>query len=143
MEEQLKLDNQLCFSLYTASRLITRMYQPYLKEIDLTYLQYIVMLVMWEKEKIVLKELGKLLYLDSGTLSPLIKKLEKKDLIKKQRSEKDERVLEVEITQKGKQLKEKAKDIPFKIAEKTGLTMEQYNSIKTKTDEFIKNNSKV
>ena len=140
MEEQLKLDNQLCFSMYTASRLITRLYQPHLKKIDLTYLQYIVMLVIWEKEKIVLKELGELLYLDSGTLSPLIKKLEKKDLVKKQRSEEDERILEVEITQKGKELKEKAKDIPFKIAEETGLTMEQYQNIKKMTDDFIKNN---
>ncbi len=139
MEEQLKLDNQLCFSMYTASRLITRLYQPHLKKIDLTYLQYIVMLVMWEREKIVLKDLGELLYLDSGTLSPLIKKLEKKDLVKKQRSEKDERILEVEITQKGKELKEKAKNIPFKIAEETGLTMEQYHNIKKMTDEFIKN----
>lgn len=141
MEDQLKLENQLCFSLYTASRLITRMYQPFLKEIDLTYLQYIVMLVMWENQKIVLKELGELLYLDSGTLSPLIKKLEKKGLIKKQRSEEDERVLEVEITNKGKNLKAKAKDIPFKLAEKTGLTMEEYKKIKSMTDNFIKNNS--
>jgi DNA-binding MarR family transcriptional regulator len=140
MEEQLKLDNQLCFSLYTASRLITRLYQPYLKKIDLTYLQYIVMLVMWEKEKIFLKDLGELLYLDSGTLSPLIKKLEKKDLVKKQRSEQDERILELEITQKGKELKEKAKNIPFKIAKETGLTMEQYQNIKKMTDDFIKNN---
>jgi DNA-binding MarR family transcriptional regulator len=140
MEEQLKLDNQLCFSLYTASRLITRLYQPYLKKIDLTYLQYIVMLVMWEKEKTVLKDLGELLYLDSGTLSPLIKKLEKKDLVKKQRSEQDERILELEITQKGKELKEKAKNIPFKIAKETGLTMEQYQNIKKMTDDFIKNN---
>lgn len=140
MEEQLKLDNQLCFSMYTASRLITRLYQPHLKKIDLTYLQYIVMLVMWEREKIVLKELGELLYLDSGTLSPLIKKLEKKDLVKKQRSEQDERVLEVEITKKGKKLKEKAKNIPFEIAEETGLTMEQYQNIKKMTDDFIKNN---
>jgi DNA-binding MarR family transcriptional regulator len=126
--------------MYTASRLITRLYQPHLKKIDLTYLQYIVMLVMWEREKIVLKDLGELLYLDSGTLSPLIKKLEKKDLVKKQRSEKDERILEVEITQKGKELKEKAKNIPFKIAEETGLTMEQYQNIKKMTDDFIKNN---
>jgi DNA-binding MarR family transcriptional regulator len=140
MEEQLKLDNQLCFSLYTASRLITRLYQPYLKKIDLTYLQYIVMLVMWEKEKTVLKDLGELLYLDSGTLSPLIKKLEKKELVKKQRSEQDERILELEITQKGKELKEKAKNIPFKIAKETGLTMEQYQNIKKMTDDFIKNN---
>jgi DNA-binding MarR family transcriptional regulator len=140
MEEQLKLDNQLCFSLYTASRLITRLYQPYLKKIDLTYLQYIVMLVMWEKEKIFLKDLGELLYLDSGTLSPLIKKLEKKELVKKQRSEQDERILELEITQKGKELKEKAKNIPFKIAKETGLTMEQYQNIKKMTDDFIKNN---
>jgi DNA-binding MarR family transcriptional regulator len=98
------------------------------------------MLVMWEKEKTVLKDLGELLYLDSGTLSPLIKKLEKKDLVKKQRSEQDERILELEITQKGKELKEKAKNIPFKIAKETGLTMEQYQNIKKMTDDFIKNN---
>jgi DNA-binding MarR family transcriptional regulator len=137
MEEHLKLENQLCFSIYSVSRFINRIYSPYLNKFDLTYLQYIVMLVLWENKKIELKELGEILFLDSGTLSPLIKKLEKKELILKKRNENDERIVEIFLTEKGANLKEEIKDIPLKIFEKSNLSLEEYTEIKKSMDNFI------
>ena len=97
----LKLENQLCFPLYAASHLITKKYKPLLDQIDLTYTQYITMMVMWEKKQVNVKELGEALFLDSGTLTPLLKRLEAKGLIKRKRSKKDERSLDVTITDAG------------------------------------------
>lgn len=111
----LKLDNQLCFPLYALSKEIVRKYTPFLNEIDLTYTQYIVMMVMWEDREISVKDLGKRLYLDSGTLTPLLKTLEKKGLVKRERSKEDERFLVVSITEEGMALREKAVDIPAKL----------------------------
>lgn len=111
----LKLDNQLCFPLYAVSKEIVRRYTPFLSEIDLTYTQYIVMMVMWEHEEVSVKELGQKLYLDSGTLTPLLKNLEKKGLVTRERSKQDERVLVVSITDEGMKLREKAIEIPSKI----------------------------
>ena len=121
----LKLENQLCFPLYACSKEIIKRYKPYLNEIDLTYTQYIVMMVLWEKEEINIKTLGERLYLDSGTLTPLLKKLENKGYIKRNRLETDERNLNLVITEKGKKLKEKAKDIPEKIAPCINLTEQE------------------
>lgn len=111
----LKLDNQLCFPLYAVSKEIVRRYTPFLNEIDLTYTQYIAMMVMWEHREMSVKELGKKLLLDSGTLTPLLKTLEKKELVTRVRSKTDERFLVVTITDKGMTLREKAVDIPAKI----------------------------
>lgn len=111
----LKLENQLCFPLYAVSKEIIRRYTPFLNEIDLTYTQYIVMMVMWEEREVSVKELGKRLFLDSGTLTPLLKNLEKKELVTRERSKTDERFLVVSITEKGMELREKAVDIPAKI----------------------------
>lgn len=111
----LKLDNQLCFPLYAVSKEIVRRYTPFLNEIDLTYTQYIAMMVMWEHREMSVKELGKKLLLDSGTLTPLLKTLEKKELVTRVRSKTDERFLVVTITEKGMTLREKAVDIPAKI----------------------------
>lgn len=121
----LKLENQLCFPLYACSKEIIKRYKPYLNEIDLTYTQYIVMMVLWEKEEINIKTLGERLYLDSGTLTPLLKKLETKGYIKRDRLETDERNLNLVITEKGKKLKDKAKDIPGKIAPCINLTEQE------------------
>lgn len=121
----LKLENQLCFPLYACSREIVKRYKPFLAEIDLTYTQYIAMMVMWEKKSVNVKELGECLYLDSGTLTPLLKKLESKGLITRMRSDKDERNLIVTITDKGEKLKEKAVGIPFMIAGCTNLSEEE------------------
>ena len=111
----LKLDNQLCFPLYAVSKEIVRSYTPFLNEIDLTYTQYIVMMVMWEHKEVSVKELGKKLFLDSGTLTPLLKTLEKKGLVTRERSKTDERYLVVSITETGMALREEAVDIPAKL----------------------------
>ncbi|MBQ9894846.1 MAG: MarR family transcriptional regulator [Ruminococcus sp.] len=111
----LKLENQICFPLYACSRAVIKKYHPYLSAIDLTYTQYIAMLVFWDEKKISVKELGSKLFLDSGTLTPVLKSLESKGLVKRYRSSEDERVLLVEITEAGELLKEKAADIPAKI----------------------------
>lgn len=108
----LKLQNQLCFPLYACSREMIRLYKPYLDKLDLTYTQYISMLVLWEKGAITVKELGTALYLDSGTLTPLLKKLEAKGLITRNRSKDDERNLIISITDKGMAMKDEALHIP-------------------------------
>ncbi len=116
MYDALKLENQLCFPLYAAARDIVKKYNPFLEKIDLTYTQYIVMMVLWECGTISARELGKKLYLDSGTLTPVLKSLEKKGLLLRSRSTEDERVLLVTVTQEGSRLKEKAAEIPEQIA---------------------------
>lgn len=115
--EQLKLENQLCFPLYAAAKEVVRKYKPYLDEIDLTYTQYITMMVLWEKEQCNVKELGSVLYLDSGTLTPLLKKLESKGYITRCRCKEDERNLIIHITEKGERLKEYAAGIPKEMAD--------------------------
>ncbi len=123
--DALKLENQLCFPLYACAREVVKRYKPFLDEIDLTYTQYIAMMVMWERKSINVKELGECLYLDSGTLTPLLKKLESKGLVSRKRSEKDERNLIVTITEEGERLKEKAVNIPLQMAECTNLSAEE------------------
>ena len=113
--EQLKLENQLCFPLYVAAKEVVRKYKPLLDELDLTYTQYINMMVLWEHKEMNVKEMGSYLFLDSGTLTPVLKKLEQKGYLTRKRDEKDERVLNVAITEQGEQLKEKAVTIPEKI----------------------------
>ena len=112
----LKLENQLCFPLYVCSKEVIRRYKPYLDKLDLTYTQYIAMMVMWEKKEVTVKELGECLYLDSGTLTPVLKKLEEKNYVKRNRSKEDERNLIVSITQEGEDLKEQAVQIPKSLS---------------------------
>lgn len=113
---QLKLDNQLCFPLYACSKAVVRQYKQYLDPLDLTYTQYITMMAMWENRQSTVKELGELLFLDSGTLTPVLKKLESKGYIKRCRSKEDERNLCITLTEEGDNLKYKAKDIPEKMS---------------------------
>lgn len=113
--DKIKLDNQLCFSLYAVSREIIKLYKPLLDKHNLTYTQYIAMLVMWEEEKILFKELGKKLHLDSGTLTPVVKKLESMELVTKYRNKEDDRLVTVELTEKGLLLKEDILDVPDKM----------------------------
>lgn len=120
--EALKLSNQLCFPLYVCSKEIVKKYKPFLDSINLTYTQYITMLVMWETEHINVKELGDKLFLDSGTLTPVLKKLEQKDYVKRTRDKMDERVLNVTLTDSGKLLKEKALRIPNEMSSCIGLS---------------------
>ena len=114
--DPLKLENQLCFPLYAASREVIKQYHPLLSGLDITYTQYITLMVLWETPEISAKELGERLYLDSGTLTPLLKSLEKKGLVTRRRSGEDERLLMVRITREGETLKEKAEDIPLRVA---------------------------
>ena len=114
--DALKLDNQLCFPLYAVSKEIIRRYKPILDEYDMTYTQYIAMMVMWEQKELSVKELGNYLYLDSGTLTPLLKTMEKKGWVVRKRSTKDERVLNVTLTEAGEALKDQAIAIPERIA---------------------------
>ena len=114
--EQLLLKNQLCFPMYACSRKIVGSYTPYLKPLGLTYTQYIVLMVLWEKESLNVGQLGEILYLDAGTLTPLLKRLEKEEFVKRERSKEDERITVISITKKGMKLKEKCKDIPMKMA---------------------------
>lgn len=113
--EDLYLENQLCFPLYATSKEIIRSYTPLLKPLGLTYTQYLVMLVLWENQQVTMKELGSLLCLDSGTLTPVIKKMADKGLLQRRRADKDERISILSLTSNGKSLEEKAKDIPAKI----------------------------
>ncbi len=114
--EQLLLKNQLCFPMYACGRKIVAAYTPYLKPLGLTYTQYVVFMVLWEKECVNVGQLGSILHLDAGTLTPLLKHLEKDGYITRARSKEDERVTNICITKKGNALKEKCKDIPLKLA---------------------------
>ena len=115
-QDALKLDNQLCFPLYAAARSVVKKYTQFLEKIGLTYTQYIVMMVLWEHGTISARELGKKLYLDSGTLTPVLKSMEKKGLLMRARSPEDERVLLVTITPEGAGLRDRAAVIPEQIA---------------------------
>lgn len=121
----LKIENQLCFPLYACSKEIIRRYKPMLDELDLTYTQYIAMMVMWDRRRVNVKELGACLYLDSGTLTPLLKKLESKGYITRHRSERDERNLLVEITDAGMALREQALTVPQRMGECVKLEPEE------------------
>jgi DNA-binding MarR family transcriptional regulator len=122
--DALKLDNQLCFPLYAASREIIKLYHEPLSKLGLTYTQYITMMVLWEEKKINVKDLGKRLFLDSGTLTPLLKALEKQGYITRTRSSEDERVLVVELTPEGKKLKTKASAVPREVGKCVKLSAE-------------------
>lgn len=135
----LKLENQLCFPLYVCSKEVVKKYKPFLDEIDLTYTQYITMMVMWEKKEINVKELGNCLFLDSGTLTPVLKKLEQKGYLTRARSKEDERVLNVTITEEGEQLKEKAVDIPAQIGQCVPLEPEEVMQLYTILQKLLGN----
>ena len=114
--EAMKLANQLCFPLYAAARNVTGLYTPWLKPLGLTYTQYLVFLVLWERDGISVTEIGEKLMLDNGTLSPLLKKMEQAGYLERQRSREDERVVVITLTEAGKALEEKAKDVPGQVA---------------------------
>jgi len=127
--EAMKLDHQLCFPLYAAARRITGLYTPYLKPLDLTYTQYIVLLVLWEHREITVGELCHRLYLDSGTISPLIKKLESAGYVVRERTKEDERVVAIRLTEAGASLQEAAKDIPLKVGSCVRLAPEKAGAL--------------
>jgi DNA-binding MarR family transcriptional regulator len=116
--EILKLENQVCFPIYAASRLVTRLYQPYFDKLDITYPQYLVFLLLWEKDNRNVSDISHCLYLESSTLTPLLKRMEAKGYIKRKRSAEDERSVFIQLTAKGKKLEEKASAIPMQIVSK-------------------------
>ena len=120
--EVMKLSNQLCFPLYAAARKVTALYTPFLTELNLTYTQYLVLLVLWEQDGIPVSEICRRLHLDNGTVSPLLKKLEKEGLLEKSRSPEDERVVLITLTDTGRALQERAKEIPGKVGSCVRLT---------------------
>jgi len=125
----LKLENQLCFPLYAAARKVVNLYTPLLKPLGITYTQYLVFLVLWEQEGIAVGELGKKLHLDNGTLTPMLKKLEQDGFVVRSRSSTDERVVSVYLTPVGQELREKARDIPKRIAQCVKLPLEQASDL--------------
>lgn len=125
MEDLLTLDKQLCFPLYALSREVIQRYRPHLDELGLTYPQYLVLMVLWEKDKQSVNQIGQKLLLDSGTLTPLLKRLEQKELLSRQRSLADERVVEVSLTNGGHDLKKKAQCVPKKLIDELGVTFEE------------------
>ena len=135
--DALKLRNQICFPLYVCSKEIVKAYKPYLDELDLTYTQYITMMVMWEHKELRVKEVGRYLFLDSSTLTPLLKRLEEKGYVKRRRSTEDERDLIVTITDSGEALKEKAVTIPEKLGACVDLDPQKAQALYTQLYEII------
>src|SRR6185436_19111570 len=125
-DEILRLDRQICFLLYGASRAVTQLYQPLLEPLGLTYPQYLVMLVLWEEGKVSVGRLSERLYLDSGTLTPLLKRLEASGLVRRERSAADARVVDVELTAAGKKLKRSAASVPRALACRVGLSGDEF-----------------
>ncbi|MFC4676120.1 MarR family winged helix-turn-helix transcriptional regulator [Dysgonomonas termitidis] len=125
MSEDLKLNNQLCFPIYALSRQITSLYRPYLEKLGLTYPQYLVLMVLWERKSATVKQLGELLWLDSGTLTPLLKRMEANELLNRVRSSEDERSVDIIITDKGKALEKQAEQIPPIMKKQLKLTDNQ------------------
>jgi len=136
--ENLKLENQICFPLYVIAKEITGLYRPFLDELDMTYPQYLVMMVLWEQDGMTVSCIGEKLYLDSGTLTPLLKRLEAKGLITRKRKKEDERVVEICVTEAGKQLKSRACSVPEKIIASTKVDPEDLIRLKESVQNIIK-----
>lgn len=139
---QLHLDNQLCFSLYSLSRLVTQQYTPLLKELDITYPQYLVFLVLWQSLEqgdmaLPIKVLSKRLLLDTGTLTPLLKRLEAKAFIQRSRSDEDERIVLVSLTDAGIELRERAKNIPLALFCSSGLELEEVQALRAQLQPLL------
>ena len=137
--EAMKLANQLCFPLYAASRNVISLYTPWLKPLGLTYTQYLVLLVLWEKDTVTVGEICRKLMLDNGTLSPLLKKMQQAGYVERKRSAEDDRVVVVTLTEEGKALQEKAKDVPGKVAGCIDLPEEKAKQLYTLLYELLEN----
>lgn len=137
--ERMKLGNQLCFPLYAAARSVTGLYAPLLKPLGLTYTQYLVLLVLWEKDGVPVSHIGERLLLDNGTLSPLLKKMEREGYVERKRDRRDERIVMISLTRKGKALQEKAKNIPQKAADCIALSPDKARKLYALLYEVLKN----
>ena len=128
--ELLKLDNQLCFPLYALSRMFTKAYQPYLQALDMTYPQYLVLMLLWEHQELTVKELGEKLLLDSGTLTPLLKRMEQHQWLSRRRDPSDERSVIIKLLPAGKGLQAPACQIPMQLAERLQLTPTEFENLR-------------
>ncbi|TYS14146.1 MarR family transcriptional regulator [Rossellomorea vietnamensis] len=137
--EQLKLENQICFLLYAASREMTKQYKPILEDLDVTYPQYLVLLLLWEHESLTVKGMGEKLFLDSGTLTPMLKRMEEQGLLVRERSDEDQRSVLVKLTSEGQNLKQKAADIPGRILSLAGSTEEENKVLKSSLLRLLNN----
>ncbi|MBB6674216.1 MarR family winged helix-turn-helix transcriptional regulator [Cohnella nanjingensis] len=137
-DESLKLENQTCFAIYACAKEITKLYHPVLKELGLTYTQYITMLALWERDRVSVKELGERLYLDSGTLTPLLKKLETQGFVSRIRDRSDERQLLIELTDAGRALKERAYDVPEKVFCQAGMPASELMKVRVQMTELMR-----
>ncbi|MFH8657078.1 MarR family winged helix-turn-helix transcriptional regulator [Streptomyces afghaniensis] len=135
-DDWLRLDQQICFSLHAASRAFNGVYRGILKDLGLTYPQYLVMLVLWEHDELPVKKLGEHLRLDSGTLSPLLKRLETAGLVRRERSARDERSVEVRLTEEGTALRRRALQVPRRIAASTGFGPDEIRALRARVDEL-------
>ncbi|KGX87879.1 MarR family transcriptional regulator [Pontibacillus halophilus JSM 076056 = DSM 19796] len=129
-DEHLRLENQLCFSVYATAREITKLYRPLLEELNVTYPQYLVLLVLWEEDRLTVKELGHRLYLDSGTLTPMLKRMEQADYLQRIRSKEDERVVVVTLTEKGRAARKQANDIPHLLLDHIDVDPDELSQMK-------------
>lgn len=129
MKNPLLLENQICFKIYTAEREITKLYRGLLEEIGVTYPQYLVLLVLWEEKTVSVKELGKKLFLDSGTLTPMLKRMEANGLVERRRSAKDERSVVITLTKKGEAMEDKAACVPSRLVERLEMGGEELEQL--------------
>ncbi len=136
-EEKLRLDNQVCFPLYSAANAVIRAYRPLLDELDLTYSQYLVMMVLWEQNGVSVKDVGHRLHLDSGTLTPLLKRLEAKGYVERARSTQDERVRVLNLTEQGRELKLRAQQVPNAIKCKVDIELEEMLELKRLCEKIL------
>jgi MarR family transcriptional regulator, organic hydroperoxide resistance regulator len=133
----LKLDNQLCFPLYAASRLVTQAYRPHLDKLGITYSQYLVLIVLWERDGQTVTEIGDRLFLDSGTLTPVLKRMEQNGLIRRARRGDDTRIVENRLTPAGRKLKRRAAKVPVALLCEVGLSMKETEELRATIDEFV------
>ena len=138
----LRLDNQLCFPLYAASRLVIKLYKPFLDRHGLTYTQYIAMMALWEKDDVAVSELGERLFLDSGTLTPLLKKLEASGFIRRERDAADERTVRIQLTGQGKKLQKAMVDVPRQMASCVHIERDDAGNLHELLHDLIRNLSK-
>ena len=138
-KSELFLPEQICFPLYASSRMITRLYKPLLEELELTYPQYLVLMVLWQEEQLSVSELGKRLYLNTNTLTPLIKKMKDNGLVKKTRSDEDERTVFITITPKAKDLRKKAKTVPSELLQSLQMSEEDIETVREIMWRFLSN----
>lgn len=135
--ETLQLKNQICFPLYALSKEITKLYRPLLEQLDMTYPQYLVMMVLWENDGLTVSEVGEKLLLDSGTLTPLLKRLENKSFINRKRKKEDERVVELFLTEEGRNLQQKACSIPNEMIQKINIKTEDLVQLKNLVESIL------